>query len=256
MGKKIERAADRLAEETGIDFKKYQKSEIVEKISDLTGFVGQSGGIMFRRYAILLIIVVALCAWFYTKGMNSIGIILFFIIGVLFTVFAGTALGTKKVAEKTVEDSVGIVVLMLEVVKEAKHDTAGANVSTSNLVEGISYGVIIPSVSRIVREKLSLLATPVVFVMENSLFYFTKSVSALFDKSGDEIPGETSQEPQAQKQTKEDNKFEQSVNSAKEKLEPLADSVTRKVTIPSKVLLIITLIIGLPILFIIYKVFL
>jgi len=253
MRKKIEQAVDRLTEETGIDFKKYQKPGIVEKISDLTGFIGQAGGIMFRRYAILLIIVAALCAWFYTKGMSLVGIILFFITGLLFTAAAGTALGTKKVAKKAVEDSVGVVMLMLEVVKEVRHDITGSNVSISNLVEGISYGVFIPSVNGIVREKLSLLAKPVVFVIENALFYFTKSISALFDKSADEISEEKLQEIQAQ--TKDDNKFEQSVNSAKEKLEPLADSVARKVTIPSKVLLIITLIIGLPILFIIYKVF-
>lgn len=262
MGNKIEQAAERLSRETGIDFKKYRKPELVEKISDLIGFTGQAGGIMFRRYAVLLVIVIGLCVWFYTQKMSLAGIILFFVVGLLFTAAAGTALGTKKVTEKAIDDSAGVVTLMLDFVKEIKQDLfslaknkAGAKTAVSDLVKGVSYGVFIPTVKQIVREKLSILAKPVVFVIEHALFYFTKSIASVIDNSAGDAAGKKPEEKEAQTKEEDDKAFVQSIDAARETVASLADSVNRKATIPSKVMLIIALVVGLPILFIIYKIF-
>ncbi|MGD2090193.1 MAG: hypothetical protein PVH61_28710 [Candidatus Aminicenantes bacterium] len=54
MGKMIEKEAERLEQETGIDFKKYRNPEMVEKISDLIGFYRQTNAYMLRYTTILL----------------------------------------------------------------------------------------------------------------------------------------------------------------------------------------------------------
>ncbi len=46
MRKKIKREGERLVRETGIDFKRYRKPGMVEKIGDLIGFIGQTRAIM------------------------------------------------------------------------------------------------------------------------------------------------------------------------------------------------------------------
>lgn len=56
MGKKTERKGDLLSRKTGIDFKKYRKPELVEKIGDLIGFIGNIRTILLTHYVILLII--------------------------------------------------------------------------------------------------------------------------------------------------------------------------------------------------------
>jgi hypothetical protein len=56
MGKKIEREAERLEQETGIDFKKYRNPETVEKISDLISFHQQTTAFLLKYTAIFLII--------------------------------------------------------------------------------------------------------------------------------------------------------------------------------------------------------
>ncbi|MCK5058979.1 MAG: hypothetical protein KAT34_20195 [Candidatus Aminicenantes bacterium] len=56
MGKKTERKGELLSRQTGIDFKQYRKPELVEKIGDLIGFIGNIRTILLTHYVILLII--------------------------------------------------------------------------------------------------------------------------------------------------------------------------------------------------------
>lgn len=261
MRRKIRREGKRLSRETGVDFKKYRDPELAEKIGDLIGFAGEASGILLRRYIVLLSIIIILSAWIYMRGMNIIGVILFFCFGFLFSVCTGAALGMMKITEKGVRDSAGVLVMVLDFVKDVRKDTAavkgktGAEVPVSALVEGVSYGVFIPVVSKVVRGRLSLFAMPVNFVIENALFYFTRSLAAVVGKGvNDDAGAEQTNEPR-ETEAEKDSRVDKAIDEARTKIEPLADSVARKITIPAKILLTLTLLIGFPLLLVIYLIF-
>ena len=256
MGKKIEREAERLEQETGIDFKKYRNPETVEKISDLISFHSQANAFLLRYTAIFLIIIGALCYWFHTRGMSVVGIVLFLLVGIVFSLLEGPSLGLIKLTKKAVSDGMDVVVMMLDFVKEVRQDVLsltekkpGAKISSANLVRGVSYIVFIPAVRQIVRAKLKILAIPVNFFIGNSIFYLTKSLTVVMDKADSKDPGEQEGPEESA------NKFDQLVDEAKKSVGPLADSVAKKVAIPAKILFNVTLFIGTPILLIIYLIF-
>ena len=195
MGKKIEREAERLEKETGIDFKKYRNPETVEKISDLIGFHQQATAFVLKYTAIFLVIIGALCFWFHTRGMSVVGIVLFLLVGTVFSLLEGPSLGLIKLTKKAVNDGMDVVVMMLDFVKEVRQDVLvltknkpGAEISSANLVRGVSYIVFIPAIRQIIRSKLKLLAIPINFFIGNSIFYFTKSLTAVMDKADSKDP--------------------------------------------------------------------
>jgi hypothetical protein len=264
MRKKIRREGERVCRETGIDFQKYRKPEMVEKIGDLIDIIGQVRGILLRRYMLLLLIITVLSAWFYTRGMNIVGVVLFFAVGVLFSACAGTALCIIKVTEKGVKDSAAVTVMMLGFVKDVRVDLdtaagkSAGEVPAPAVMEGVSYCVFIPIVSGVVREQLSLFAWPVNFVVENALFYLTQSLASMVAKVADDDAGaEKAEEPENTEKDNEDreDRVNTAIDAAIKNVEPLADSVVGMVTIPAKILLILTMIIGLPLLWLIYFIF-
>ena len=266
MGKKIEREAERLEKETGIDFKKYRNPETVEKISDLIGFHQHATAFLLKYTAIFLIIIGAFSYWFHTRGMGVVGIVLFLLVGIVFSLLEGPSLGLIKLTKKAVSDGMDVVVMMLDFVKEVRQDVLilskkkpGAEISSANLVRGVSYIVFIPAVRQIVRAKLKLLAIPVNFFIGDSIFYLTKSITAVMDQADSQDSEKKTIQagsPAEQEEPKKSvDKFDQLVDNAKKSVGPLADSVARKVAIPAKILFNITLFIGIPILLIIYLIF-
>jgi hypothetical protein len=266
MGKMIEREAMRLEKETGIDFKKYRNPETVEKISDLIGFHQQATAFVLKYTAIFLIIIGALCYWFHTRGMSVVGIVLFLVVGIVFSLLEGPSLGLIKLTKKAVSDGMNVVVMMLDFVKEVRQDVLivtkkkpGAEISSANLVRGVSYIVFIPAARQIVRAKLKLLAIPVNFFIVNSIFYLTKSLTAVMEKTDSkdsEKKAVKAESPGEQEEAEESvDKFDRLVDDAKKSVGPLVDSVARKVAIPAKILFNVTLFIGVPILLIIYLIF-
>lgn len=266
MGKKIEREAERLEKETGIDFKRYLNPETVEKISDLIGFHQQATGFVLRYTAIFLIIIGAFSYWFHARGMSVVGIVLFLLVGIVFSLLEGPGLGLIRLTKKAVNDGMDVVVMMLDFVKEVRKDVLvltkkkpGAEISSANLVRGVSYIVFIPAIGQIVRSRLKLLAAPVNFIIGNSIFYLTKSLTAVMAKadSEDSEPktAQTGPPGEQEKPAEKVDKFDQLVDDAKKRVGPLADSVAKKVAIPAKILFYVTLFIGVPILLIIYLIF-
>lgn len=268
MSRKIEQEAVRLEQETGIDFKKYQNPEILEKISDLISFHSQTTAFLLGYTALFLAIIAALCFWFHSRGMNFVGIVLFLIFGVLFSLIEGPSLGLIKLAKKALKDSAEVVRMMLDFVKEVRQDIftpgkdkPGAKMTAANLIRGVSYVVFIPAVSQIVRGKLKLFAGPVNFLIGNSIFHLTNSLTAAVDKTSgqDENPGKENVQVELsgeqEKPGEKENKFDRLIDDARNKIGPLADSVGRKVAAPAKLVFNITLFLGVPILLIIFFIF-
>jgi len=254
MNDKIEREVERLSSQTGINFVKYRRPGLVEKIGNLIGFAGSVRNLLAGCYGILLFIVIVLCVYFILQGMKPLGVGLFFCVGAFFSASAGTALVTMKVAEKAVRDTIGVTVLLLDFSKEVRRDVSdllknkpGEGLAPSDLFKGLSFSVFIPAISQAVNNKVvSLLAKSVNFIACNTMYHFTNYLAPQIDKTTDKISG---------MDTGAEGAFDRSVDDLKYKIEPAADSVIRKIKIPGKLLLTFSIIGLLPILLIIFLLF-
>jgi hypothetical protein len=265
MSTTIEKEAERLEKETGIDFKTYRNPEMVEKISHLIGFYRRTNILMIRYTTILLAIVVVLCLWFYTGEMNIAGIALFLIVGTFFSIVGGFSWGLIRLAKSAVKEGADIVLMMLDFLKEIKTDLSTlaknkptAKLTLANLFRGISYDVFIPAVSQIIREKLKVLAKPANIVIENAIFYLTKSLSTAMDKAENKRARDDAAQAESQQEQKDeeiDKRFNQLIDDARQKIGPMVDSAGRKVALPAKIAFNINLFVGVPILLIIYLIF-
>ena len=112
----------------------------------------------------------------------------------------------------------------------------------------------IPAVNRIIRDKLKLLAKPVNLVIENTIFFMTKSLSSAMDKVESKNTPQA-ESPEKQKDEKLNELFNRLIDDAREKIGSTVDSVGRKVALPAKIVFNIVLFFGVPILLIIYFIF-
>ena len=96
MGKRIVEAGERLSRETGIDFKKYYKPELVMKIGELIGSLSSSRWLIFKYFTLMTLILTALCIRFHLQAVNPYGIVVFFCFGILFNACLATGLGIQR----------------------------------------------------------------------------------------------------------------------------------------------------------------
>lgn len=255
MGKRTELKGIRLISETGINFNKYRTQHMENKINSIIGIIARSRKTIFMYFITLLFILTGLCILFYMQKKSATGIAVFFICGVFLCASVGTALGAKRLSESAVKNTSVVIILMFDLLKELKHDLSGIYknkpnymVSVSDLLRGISYVVFIPTVNQVVKNKLKLFVKLVISITENTIFYFTKFLSIEIDKLS-LIAGYNKNNV---KFLIDNNAFDQTIDTFKEKIEPITDIVIKKVKIPANMLFAVTLIIGIPILFIIY----
>lgn len=171
------------------------------------------------------LIIIVLCIWFYTRGMNIAGIILFFVIGILVSAATGTALGTVKLSGKVMADSASVVGLLLDLVKQTRSDLSGlrqkqaaSGTALSDLLKGLSFVVVIPAVAELIQNHLRLLAKPVKFLAENALFYLTQTLADTVDQATRKIPAAQLTAPGEQKSAG----FDQAIDEARGKIDRLA----------------------------------
>ncbi len=258
MARKIVERGRQLIEKTGIDFEKYRSPELVERVGNLVGFVRGAKKILACYQLLFALIIIVLCIWFYTRGMNIAGILFFFVIGILVSAATGTALGTVKLSGKVMEDSASVVGLLLDLVKQIRSDLSGlrqkqaaSGTALSDLLKGLSFMVVIPAVAELIQNHLRLLAKPVKFLAENTLFYLTQGLADGLDQATRKIPAAQLTAPGEQKSAG----FDQAIDEARGKIDRLAQSLIRKVTAPARLLFTLSLILGLPMLLIVYLIF-
>lgn len=263
MANKIEKERQRLKQETGMDFGSYQKPQIAEQIGELIDVYQSITGSVIMYTVIFLVITAAAGYYLRTQGMGMVGIVVFASVGILFSLIEGPSLGVIKSVRSAVGDSGELIGYMLDVVKEIKRDVhtvakdkPESSIALSNILRGVSYEIFIPTARLVVKRKFSLLAGPVNFISRNVIFYFTKSLAAAIESS-EKLAGDDngkSQDTPDNSET-EERKWDELLETAREKIEPLADTVGRTAVIPAKVLFTITVIITVPLFLLIYIIF-
>lgn len=160
-------------------------------------------------------------------------------------------------------DSGELIGYMLDIVKEIKRDVhavakdkAERGIALSNLLQGVSYEVFIPTASLVVKRKFSLLAAPINFLSRNVIFYFTKSLASVIESAESTEANENNlPNSMPDNEEAENSKMDELLETAREQIGPLADTVGRTAIFPAKVLLTITMIITLPLFLLVYIIF-
>jgi hypothetical protein len=264
MNKKVGIESARIIKETGIDFIKYQNQELGEKIDNLIGFYQLATVYLLKYTAIFLLITAGLIYSFHLQQKNLFGIVLFALFGIAFSVVEGVTLGLRNLVKKAVLDGAKVVEMMLDFLKEMKEDiqrkkeeNPDTNISPSYLLEGLSYTVFIPAIGNLIRSKIKFFVKPVLFVIENSILFFTKALAAVLTKSEKEHTQKAQDHSEtSENQDTDSDTFEHIIDDARKQVGPLGDSVSRMVAWPIKLIFNIALFLGMFIFVIIYFVFL
>ena len=270
MRKRIQDAAETITQETGIDFKKYDNPETAEKIGNLLNFYGMANRYIFQTMIVSFIVLCSICYWFYTQQMNLFGIVLFFSFGFFLCIIESVLIGIMRLVGRSVQDGTDLIRYLLDLVLHLHTDLVGdgdqkSRITVSQLFCGLSYSLLIPTIHQVIHRELSILAKPVSIIIENTVFYFTRSLSAMIelteksnkriDKNGDTDHSNRNEDLEDQNDTAHIN-VAQLLEDIRGKLDPMAESIGRKVSAPARLLFYLVLFIGLPILFVIYKLFL
>jgi hypothetical protein len=262
MNKKIGIERARIIKETGIDFIKYQNPELGEKIDNLIGFYQLATIYLLKYTGLFLLITAGLIYAFHLQGKNLFGIILFAIFGLAFSLVEGVTLGLRNLVKKAVTDGAKVVEMMLDFLKEMKQDiqkkkqdNPNTNILPSYLLEGLSYTVFIPAIGDLIRGRIKFFVKPVLFVIENSILFFTKALASVLKKSESQKTSVSGVYPDHEQEI-DSNTFDSIIDDARKQVGPLGDSVSRMVAWPIKLVFNIALFLGMFIFVIIFFVFL
>ena len=253
MSKRIEEESKRLSRITGMDFSTFLTPGNRQKISRSIQIHRKVTLIMISSFAFFFSFITLISIILYSKQVGSLSIIVFFITGAFFCAIAGTGWGTIRLSRQAIDQSRELIVVVLDLMKEVRTEIATSikenpDLGITDFIKGLSYGVIIPAAGQIIDEKLKFFAKPAKIVIENSLFYFTRTTASFADHFFN-LPA-TKNHVDSSIATHEE--FTEKLNLIKDKLQPLGDSISQKVAIPGKILMGIALVLGVPIMSILY----
>ena len=185
---KVKALRDDLIEKTGIDFEKYRSDELSDRIGSIITFPIYFWGTTLKPVIIYLLIVLALSIMFFWHG-NSVMIAAFsLIIGIMLGSFDGVLQGLINFLKRLEEDISGILNLCLEIARNVLVDIRNATSNriqnlpkVSEIISGVILIVIVPTLNRIIRDKIPLVGGPIVGLIDLILDKLTAIVPTISD---------------------------------------------------------------------------
>jgi len=250
---KTELLAQASSKITGIDFNQYNHQELATRITQIINFYHRIKFSIFANFFILMTINILLCSILYHRGMRPAGVILFLVFGTLISSAIGTARGIRQPAEKAVNQCGCLVSYMLEYISETKGDISSQLAKQKknpqfffHLIKGFALVVLIPATHRVIEGNMKLWNRPAKIITQQAINSFTRllGVSIMTDskmylennKKGEEI-------------------LDHMVKSLIEKIPLLNESISKKILIPTNILIYASLLMGIPLLALIYFLF-
>lgn len=238
---------------TGIDFHCYKQQDLTARIKNTINFFQHIKLSILANFLVLMTINILLCSILYHRGMRPVGLTLFLIFGTLICSVIGTARGIRNPAEKAVHQCGSLVSYMLEHISETKGQIKPQLARQRknpqfyfHLFKGFSLAVLIPATHGVIDDRMKLWSRPAKLIVQQAITSFTRllGISILTDhmmtqesnKKGEEI-------------------LDHLVQVLKKKIPDLHDTITKKILIPTKILIFLSLVIGLPMLALIYFLF-
>jgi hypothetical protein len=190
MTVKIDQIGKEIIQKTGIDFEKYRKPELISTIVDVSTFIINplaSVPIFLKSFVFTFITIICILAVITKTGdINMAVIILMFFIGLVGFPFIGSSIAVKRVGNKIIEDiknALNIAMdISIEIIKDLKKMNLKRIPPVTDIIRGVVFVVLIPSLETVITEKITFLGKPVSWIMEKTLFNFTKAFVGVVDK--------------------------------------------------------------------------
>jgi hypothetical protein len=175
---KIEFLSQQLEKQTGINFQKYANPELIEQITNIVTFPVYAVKNLKQPIKITYLILLILAVFFIVKGNTFFGIVLI-ILGIPIGFFNGVWWGLVNLIKLLKNDMMNIIDLMLNLTETVMADfrtlksTDVANKfkipKTSEIINGIIFIVILPVISKIIRNKMPFLGTTISSTINKTL---------------------------------------------------------------------------------------
>jgi len=185
---KVKALRESLIEKTGIDFETYKSDELSDRIGGIITFPIYFWGTILKPLIIYLLIVLALSIILFWFGDSVIIAILSLIIGIILCLFDGVLQGLVNFMKRLEEDISGILNLCFEITRSVLGDIQNAASKRtkelpkiSEIISGVILIVIVPTLNRIIRDKIPFMGGPLVGLIDLILDKLTAKMPDIAD---------------------------------------------------------------------------
>ncbi len=190
MSKKAEKIGREIIQKTGIDFDKYRRPELISTIVDVSLFIINPLSVIpifVKAFIYVFLFINTILLIMAKAGHISLMVaVLMFIIGNVGFPFISTSLAIRRTGHKLIGDIQSALNIALDIAVDIIKDLKKMNLKqippVTDIIRGVVFVVIIPSLEKIISEKIKLLGKPVAWLVEKSMFSFITVFSSLIDK--------------------------------------------------------------------------
>lgn len=189
----ITRLKKTLLTKTGLDFENYRNPEVMETIADIIIFPIYAAKSVLLPFVILLLTLIGSCILFTVLDKSYFGIFLFFLVGLISCIFNGIPLGAINFVRQLTGDIGNIIGLSLEqsqrivqdieeVHRKAK-DKEFEYPKISEVIAGVIYIVILPTVTEIISKRIPKVGKMVSWVISKVMNAIAEKMIGISDHS-------------------------------------------------------------------------
>lgn len=203
-----------ISKRTGINFTRYRNPALVEKLGNILTIQLYAAKAIFIPMMVLLLLFGGIAGYAIISAKVMAGVVIG-VIGIFLSIALGTLIGMVLLMSTIKNDVQSILVLSLDTVSTILQDiNAGIQKTAtkatdlpsalpkpSDLLQGVTFGVILPSLQQIIVSKFKMLRTPLEYlfnttilaVVNTSLTFIDEKVGDLLGKHTGKVAGALSE---------------------------------------------------------------
>ena len=195
MKRKLAKKLKELASSTGIDFLRYKSPELIGRVVQLISFPLYAAKTLFIPWVLILLAVVAF--WIFVPIPGTFEKIIFAFLSAFALPVLGIPIGMTVLVRRVLEDVGGILGESMElaetVIKDQDQivDSVSKNIDPGDVLKGVVFGAVIPSLSAALKKKMGFLAKLVSWPVNRVLFYAAdllgNTINTLFGEAKEKV---------------------------------------------------------------------
>ena len=190
MTETIDQIGKEIIQKTGIDFEKYRKPELIKAIIEVSVFIINplaSIPIFLKSFTFTLFPIIVIMVVIAKTGTTSLTVIvLMSLIGLIGFPLISSSMAVRRVGKKVIEDIKNALNIAMDVTIDIIKDLNSMNLKqiprVTDIMKGIVFVVLIPSLKDIIAEKITLLSNLSCGLQKRPYFPLQKSLPVLLIK--------------------------------------------------------------------------
>lgn len=188
----------KILQKTGIDLEQYRNQDLVESIADLLLFPKYVLKIMLTTSLGFFVAWVVLLMWANFQEKILLGFFGFWI-GAVLVILNGLVFGTLRLMKNLEHDLNEILQLTVGAVQQVFKDFKNVKLqlkaqifelpSVSEMLQGVLFAVMLPTLRAVIKKKVPILGTPLAFLAEQVFTILGNQLAAAVNRTENDLKG-------------------------------------------------------------------